>query len=314
MEYLSRTNKKQLHKAEKRSNKLESRKLKKTPRPVLSVKLYLYLMLQLLTLVVVFMYMAFTINLYPFNYLWVIVFLMLTIVGFILGFMASLISSMFVIFGYGSIILYQLYVVNAVAALSLNDLFWLFAFPVGAMVSGLLGNELNAFTQMYLFYKKTSDELVTIDSVTGLANERQFRLDLSKEIFRTLRYGHSTTVLMMEISYFNEMIKDYGKETTEHLLKQMSEQIEEVLRYEDKKAYLGDGVFGAILPETKVDQVEYVIKRLNDQLKTCKLESAKGRREIEIQMKYGYSGCPEQYQTVNELYEEAKRMLGVYAV
>jgi diguanylate cyclase (GGDEF)-like protein len=289
-----------------------SRTAKKKHRKAKS-ELYLYFLTAFIVLVIVFMYMAFTITMYPLNYLWVVAFLMIMIVGFMHGLMAALIGSMFVIFGYGSFILYQLYVVQTISAMDVNDLIWLMAFPIGAVVSGILGREIDSFMQSYQYHKKMVDEFVTVESVTGFLNERQFREELVIEISRSLRYKHSMTLLLMEIAYYSELVKDYGKEAAEKLLKDISEQIEIVLRDVDKKAYLENGIFALILPETSIDHADIVIKRIHDRIKNCRIESSKGKKLIEIQIRYGYSGCPQKYQTAHELLEDANRMLGLYA-
>ena len=291
---------------------VDSRKAKREQETDRS-ELYLYFMMEFILLVIVFMYMAFTITMYPLNYLWVVAFLMISIIGFLRGLMASLISSMFVIFGYGSYILYQLYVVQTMASMEVNDLIWLLVFPIGAIVSGILGRELDAFMKSYQYHQRMVNELVTVESVTGFSNERQFRTELNIEISRSLRYGHSMTVLLMEIAYLPKLVKDYGKDKTDQLLNQVSEKIEYVFRDVDKKAYLEHGLFGLILPETNVENADIVIKRINDQIRSVRIESAKGKKQIEIQMRYGYSGCPQKYQTVQELLEDANRMLDLYA-
>lgn len=276
-------------------------------------ELYLFILLQFIVLVIVFLYMAFTITLHPLNYLWVVVFLMITIIGFVRGIMAGLISSMFVIFGYGSMILYELYIAQTIAGMNVNDVVWLVFFPAGAIASGILGRRIDELLQSWHFHRKMAEELVTVESVTGFPNERQFRSDLNIEISRSLRYNHSMTVLLMEIAYFPELVRAYGKAAADDLLRQVSGQIAAVLRDVDKKAYLGNGLFGFVLPETGIENADIVIRRLHDRVKRCRIESGKGEKEIEIRLRYGYSGCPQKYRTAHELLEDANRMLSLYA-
>src|SRR5690606_13488897 len=138
--------------------------------------------------------LSFTISIYPLNYIWVILFLMITIIGFIRGLITALISSMFAVFCYGSLILYHLYIVPTISTLELNDVIWLLVFPLGAVTSGVNGQEIHRLLHEYHLYRQMVSEHVTIDAVTGFPNERHFRRDLSMEISRTLRYGHSMTV------------------------------------------------------------------------------------------------------------------------
>jgi diguanylate cyclase (GGDEF)-like protein len=298
----------------KKSNKTSVTRSKNSPKQMApGTGLYIRLMLQFLTLVLVFMYLSFTISIYPLNYIWVILFLMITIIGFIRGLITALISSMFAVFCYGSLILYHLYIVPTISTLELNDVIWLLVFPLGAVTSGVNGQEIHRLLHEYHLYRQMVSEHVTIDAVTGFPNERHFRRDLSMEISRTLRYGHSMTVLLVEVAWFNEMLKDYGKETTDTLLREISDKIQTVLRDEDKKAYLGHGRFALILPETNMERAEVVIERLDEHIRTITIESTKGKKQIEVQIRYGYSGCPEKYTTANELLADADRMLEGYA-
>lgn len=306
------TSRKERIRETKKQKTAESRKTNSELQKARS-ELYLYILLQFIVLVIVFMYMAFTITMHPLNYVWVVVFLMITIIGFVRGIMMALISAMFVIFGYGSLILYDLYIAQTIAAMNVNDIVWLVLFPVGAIASGILGRQIDNLLKSYQYHRKMTEELVMVESVTGFPNERQFRADLNIEISRTLRYKHSMTVLLMEIAYFPELVRAYGKQAADNLLKQVSEQIETVLRDVDKKAYLENGLFGFVLPETGIENADIVIKRLHDRVKTCRIESGKGEKQIEIQIRYGYSGCPQKYQTAHELLEDANRMLSLYA-
>jgi len=296
----------------KKQKATDSRKVSGELRKARS-ELYLFILLQFIMLVIVFMYLAFTISIHPLNYIWVVIFLMVTIIGFVRGLMMALISAMFAIFGYGSLILYDLYIAQTIAAMNVNDIVWLVFFPFGALASGMLGRRVDELLKAYQYHRKLTEELVTVESVTGFPNERQFRTDLNIEISRSLRYKHSMTVLLMEIAYFPELVRAYGKPAADHLLQQVSAQIESVLRDVDKKAYLENGLFGFVLPETGIENADIVIKRLHERVKTCKIESGKGEKQIEIQLRYGYSGCPQKYQTAHELLEDANRMLSLYA-
>jgi diguanylate cyclase (GGDEF)-like protein len=290
----------------------ESRKAAAELRKVRS-ELHLFILLQFIVLVVVFLYMAFTITIHPLNYLWVVVFLMITIIGFLRGVMVALISSMFAIFGYGSMILYELYIAQTTAAMNVNDIVWLVFFPAGAFASGLFGRRMDDLLKYWHQLRNMAEEHVTVERVTGFPNERQFRADLNIEISRSLRYKHSMTVLLMEIAYFPELVRGYGQEAADELLRRISGQIEAVLRDVDKKAYLGNGLFGFVLPETGIENADIVIRRLHDRVKTCRIDSGKGEKQIDIQLRYGYSGCPQTYQTAHELLEDANRMLSLYA-
>jgi diguanylate cyclase (GGDEF)-like protein len=273
-------------------------------------RIYVYLLAQLLCMVFVTLYLSFTIQMYPFNYIWFIVFIVISVIGFYLGPLGSLLMSMFAVFGYGSFLLYKLYIVQSIADITTNDLFWLIFFPVGASIIGRFGADFNNMVQTHKKYEEERDLFVSVDVLTGFSNYRSFIQDLEGESSRSVRYHRSMTLVLIEIVYFKELKKEYGEELlTSQLLQQLSKKIEDVLRDVDKKAYIDDGLFAGILPETEISNAAIVVRRLEESIQHLHINTSKGSKEIKLKLKFGFAGCPEEGVEPMKLYEKAKQGL-----
>lgn len=271
-----------------------------------SDRIYLLQLLMFLSMVVWALYLAFTIELYPLNYIWFVLVTLLGILGVMRGLLASLVAAIFVIFGYGSWILYRLYIENSIADMTFNDLFWMFAFPIGTLVSGIYGRELSDITRQVSLIDENFRERITTDDVTGFQNNKQFKQDLDEEVSRSIRYKRNMTLVLLEVAHYKELWKSYGKITGDEILKQISGQIEEVLRNVDKKAYLGDGLFAAILPETSIENASIIKTRIQEAvMRTDFIAEARGKR-MKVKLKIGIAGCPDEGEDPSTLYDKAR--------
>lgn len=275
-------------------------------------RLYLSLFAQFLILVFLAMYLVFTITIYPYNYVWFMVAVTLMLFGFARDLLPAMIVSLFVIFGYGSYIIYRMYIEQSIAEISLNDLIWMFSFPLSAIVAGFMGREFRKFFSDYNHYAENYEKNVVVDETTGFLNARTYFQELEEEVSRAVRYKRQVSVLLIEIAYYRELVKEYGREQTEDVLQRMSANIEEVLRDVDKKAYLYDGLFAAILPETPQAGLEVAKKRLVEKFDAIPLSRTKREKQIKLKFRFGTSVCPEQGSEADVLYEKAKQELNLY--
>lgn len=275
----------------------------------------MYVSLFGLFLVMIFysLYLVFTIHLYPYNYVWFMAAMVLVLVGFMRDLIPAMIVALFVLFGYGSYILYKLYVEQSVGEVSVNDLVWLFSFPVASIVAGLTGRYFRHMVKEFHYYEDNYEKNAMLDEITGFLNARSYFQELEEEVSRAVRYNRQVSVLLIEIAYYRELIKEYGKEQAEDVLQRMSVFIEEVLRDVDKKAYLYDGMFAAILPETPEAGLEVAKKRMMEKFAAIPLTGrVKKERQIHLKFKFGSSVCPDQGTEADVLYEKAKQELGLY--
>lgn len=100
-----------------------------------------------------------------------------------------------------------------------------------------------------LAFNKTLQHLALQDSLTGLANRRQFDLTLHAEFDRAVREQRSIAMLMIDIDYFKRYNDMYGHPEGDRCLRQVAEAVQSK-RPGDFSARYGGEEFAVVLAET----------------------------------------------------------------
>ncbi|WP_190464489.1 GGDEF domain-containing protein [Aerosakkonema funiforme] len=109
-------------------------------------------------------------------------------------------------------------------------------------------------------------KLVRTDPTTGVENRLAFNELASMEIKRARRYGHSFTVVYIDIDDFKN-INDYGSyKLGDTVLQTLAQQLRNSVRDTDIIARMGGDEFAVLLPGIGYDTAETVIARLQQQL------------------------------------------------
>jgi diguanylate cyclase (GGDEF)-like protein len=120
---------------------------------------------------------------------------------------------------------------------------------------------------LMLHIKKTllmmqNQEMQTVDSLTGLYNERQFYKMMEREFDRACRYNVPLCLLIVDVDHFRDVNETYGFETGDMLLKEISAIIMENVRSTDFVSRYSGERFVVVLPETHTKNGEILANRL----------------------------------------------------
>lgn len=105
-------------------------------------------------------------------------------------------------------------------------------------------------------------ELSSRDGLTGLANLRQFRLVLDRELDRVARTGEPLSLLLLDIDHFKAINDGHGHPAGDRVLKTLAALIEAGVRPMDTVARIGGEEFAVILPSSQPQQACRVAARL----------------------------------------------------
>lgn len=125
---------------------------------------------------------------------------------------------------------------------------WLFLplFSVGAMQLFIYGNRQTELENDVL--KEQVEELVMVDSLTGLYNLRSLYNDLPKQIAYAERNHMTVSLLIVKLRYGQELMKVLSRRNFETLLQKMALIVSDTVRVEDRTYSLDeDGSLGVIL-------------------------------------------------------------------
>jgi len=123
--------------------------------------------------------------------------------------------------------------------------------------------------------KNQNDELEILaitDRLTGLYNRIKLDQSLQNEIKRFERYGHTLSVIIMDIDHFKKINDTYGHQTGDEVLKKVSATLTGNFRQVDIIGRWGGEEFLIICPETPIQCVTKIAEKLRQKIKSCSFD------------------------------------------
>ena len=117
------------------------------------------------------------------------------------------------------------------------------------------------------------EELIAVDTVTGLPNRRALFEKLEPEVSRSRRYDNALSVILMQIPDLKEYNEKHGSEMVDKTLLAVSHMLKDQLRWADFIGRLDENEFLLVLPETMLDVTEQLIEKINAHLAELQLDN-----------------------------------------
>jgi len=108
--------------------------------------------------------------------------------------------------------------------------------------------------------------MAATDPLTGLPNRREFMSALGSEWERARRYGHPSSLLMVDIDHFKKVNDLHGHAAGDEALRQLAECMRGELRTTDLPARLGGEEFAVLLPMTDALAAIEIAERLRQRV------------------------------------------------
>lgn len=164
-----------------------------------------------------------------------------------------------------------------IASFAVPALFWGFegfhAFLLDDAVRGLFGlvlvftiyvvNEQIQINRIRQDFANNLYKMAVIDPVTNMFNRRYILYRLEEEIVRCRRHGGPLVVIALDLDRFKHINDEYGHAVGDYVLRMFGEQLKRATRGSDVVARYGGDEFMAILPDCAIEQVRYVLDRLD---------------------------------------------------
>ena len=164
-------------------------------------------------------------------------------------------------------------------------------------------------TQQLVLLRQKIDQLradADLDSLTGLANRRRFRVALQREVERWRRYRIPCALLMLDIDHLKSINDRFGHPAGDLVIRQIAQTLKEVSRDNDTAARLGGEEFGLLLAGVDLEKAAAAANRLRAVLGTKRVEGV-GTVTVSI----GVASCPDNATSERTLYSASDRALYV---
>ena len=114
--------------------------------------------------------------------------------------------------------------------------------------------------------RKRSEEeihiLATTDSLTGIANRREFARILASEMDRAKRYVTPLSLVMFDLDYFKRVNDTFGHDTGDYVLQAVTKIVKNNIRAVDLVARWGGEEFMLLMPQTDMRGAEIAANKL----------------------------------------------------
>ncbi|WP_312449592.1 GGDEF domain-containing protein [Mixta calida] len=119
--------------------------------------------------------------------------------------------------------------------------------------------ELTALRDELTTINQTLQAMALLDSLTGLANRRQFDLFLAQSLKRSALTGKPVALIMMDIDFFKYYNDTYGHVTGDNCLRRVGEALKNMsMRQTDLIARYGGEEFAIVLPNATLEVAKRV--------------------------------------------------------
>lgn len=126
--------------------------------------------------------------------------------------------------------------------------------------------EIKARAQALANYRRETQflqEKANLDVLTGLLNDRGFRLQLEKDIAFSSRHKEELAVMILELDDFKKLFVSIGRAGADSIIRQVGKCLLEAVRKEDTVARVGLSRFLMSLPTAKPDGAVDLAKRIS---------------------------------------------------
>ena len=209
------------------------------------------------------------------------------IITYFTSLMAGLVIDVIVLFAYLSFTIYTS--LTKGFTVELYVYFWCAMLPLSTVAVGIFSRRVNSLEQETMLQQVQLDELVTMDELTGLKNQKAFLQDSEVYIHISSRYKFELICMVAGFKYMREMKTFVGKKNMDIFCKKISEAMVQKLRKEDQ-VYMIDrenNIWGLLLINNNSDSAGMIIERMKEKIREIDPSRIAKMQNLEVDMRFG---------------------------
>jgi len=133
--------------------------------------------------------------------------------------------------------------------------------PASAVTGHAIASYVHRYRRKLLSAEQELDRRASIDPVTGVANWREFMRIADAELQRHQRLTKPMSMLVLDVADFKKINDEFGPETGDIILVEVTRRIKRVMRSYDSLARYGSDEFCVLLPEAAANDAEKIAGR-----------------------------------------------------
>jgi two-component system, cell cycle response regulator len=150
--------------------------------------------------------------------------------------------------------------------------------------------------------------LATRDELTGLLNRREYDRILAEEEERARRFGHSLSLVVIDLDHFKKINDEHGHASGDAVLREAARRIASSIRTVDRAARIGGEEFALILLQTGREGAQDVARRAIAAVGATPIDTASGV-SLTVTASAGVAEYPSDGRSVAELFSAADSAL-----
>jgi len=172
----------------------------------------------------------------------------------------------------------------------------------------VISNQASLALQNALLHEEL-ERLSVTDRLTELYNHGYFQQRLEEELGRAARFGHTLSLIMIDIDDFKEFNDSYGHPRGDRVLHMVSDTIRANLREMDVAARYGGEEFVVVLPETDAVGAAAVAERIRAGVQALEFATAEGTPPVHKTVSVGVATYPVHATAQNKFVEAADKAM-----
>jgi diguanylate cyclase (GGDEF)-like protein len=134
-------------------------------------------------------------------------------------------------------------------------------------------------------------DLMNRDSLTGLLKHSLIKQELEKELARCRRFGHLSSVAMIDLDYFKQVNDTWGHRYGDIVIRALANLLRNRLRETDMIGRYGGEEFMVVLPDCSVQAAADLLKSIGESF--SELVFAVGEKNFQVTLSAGIAGVNE---------------------
>lgn len=189
--------------------------------------------------------------------------------------------------------------------------FWCIMLPVYTICIGYLSKSSTNLQKQVVELERNIADLVTIDDLTGLKNQKQFISDTDAYMSIAKRYKLKLALMVAELRYQDDVERIVGKQNMDDIVVHVAQALSQSVRNEDM-SYIVDTdrfCFAVLMITNDYDGIKVAVERTKKRIAEININDIARFANVDLNMRIGFATLEQDYESSLDFLNAAKHEL-----